>query len=346
MNGFPKPFLMMIEPKLNDRDASALAQCCKAHIIICYLRAARLFQWNAKVFLGFIPPIFLYPGDQFLRMQCAKICAAAYKPFVLAEGLMYQVPQYLTFDEYRDNVFLKDVQFAPQFDHRCSFFVQAQYICLRRVEAKCFMAARLNKKSLYFDLKPLCFMLSFHENALLCVEALKSCTRFDDDVSIIVDLFKKNNKYIDQKKFIEEAVNFCLRDRMQVFYFFEHKTVGSLLCSLKCDNFSEWFYRLLRERKTPDAVIRLQHDANLSDSLCFPYVRSHVYSFLYASPEHSNIDFFSDASDEKEIRNLLSWRVTFQFTTERLNQWMNYFLSSIGNDHEKLKRLEKFLYSR
>lgn len=75
--GFPVPFLVMLEPYLGDRDLSSLARCCPRHMVLCYMRAERVFRWGKKQSLFADQHDFFFPLDQFLQMQLAKLFVAS-----------------------------------------------------------------------------------------------------------------------------------------------------------------------------------------------------------------------------------------------------------------------------
>lgn len=334
MSGFPQPFLVGIEPYLNDDDASSLAQCCKSHMLICYMRALRLFRWNQNVFCMDLYSIFLFPANPLMRMQCAKICIANYRPDqpVAEYPYLTNVVQSLTFDSYMSNVCFKD---SSEILSKNAFRLPQKYnqvygICKKSMAAKCAMAARMNRNDLYFKLRSRSMADS------LLFEALPACTSVDCDVKIILHEITRDDRF-------EQCFNYFLDNWNYTFNFFEHPLVGPAMSSMEDADVGKWFYILLCSRKNLNDAQELQLNLKLSDDRVLKLISDLSYSFIsnnYRNMEElvkEQDEIFECATDELEILNLLLFTPTKHVATGRTILWMIHFKHK--NNLQKISKL-------
>ena len=356
MSGFPQPFLVGIEPYLNDDDASSLAQCCKSHMLICYMRASRLFRWNEKAFVFdcYYSNIFLYPATQFMRMQCAKICLVNYRPDVAEEEeksplVSLQVVMSLTFDAYMKTVCLKDAsELLSVNPHRLpNKYSEVYDICRYQSEAKCSMAARLRRIDLYLVLRS---RVLLKERSFL-LDALAGCTFSDCNfIDIVLNELKLSTS--DMRDYCFDYFGDHWQD--DEFNFFEHPILGYVITQMYDVDVGKWFYILLCSRKNVKAAQDLQKNLLLSDREVLEKITNLSYSFI--SDDYETVteyvkgqgEFFEHYQDEQEVLNLAVFEPTRDATGKRLVQWIPYFKQQGKLDKlavvSKLARKCRFLY--
>lgn len=377
MDGFDIPTLVRMEPYLTDEDISVLARCCRRHMILCYLRAVRLFEWGKKVCCLRFETRFLYPTDQFLQLQCAKMMVFSRsepdmtpstvlenKPqpnnvdeFMSAFSVL--IPMTMSFDTYMRSVCFVDGKEIANNAKRRSMDIKsyrellAYHICVGDDLAKCSFASQTNKFALYNRLRS-----SLSRGVHFLFEALSSCTSQHSDVRIFINeidiVIKSENENIFD----------CLcthRETTRVgnFRFYEHPIVARHIYGFigVGDEFggmgeiSRWFYELLDE---PDGIWRCERlriqigfterqVVNCFESLEFCFISEEI-----DFEDHDAIDKLiregNISLEPEEIKRLLSYNVTRHAAKAKLRGYIAYLLQK-GN-MELFNELKKLLVTK
>lgn len=264
MKGFPPTVLQVMETYLSDSDLSSLARCCKGHMVLCYLRAKRYFKWGEEVSYFHFDHL-VYPSDQFLQMQLAKMSNTG--DLSLGKNVFYiTVPYNLSFAQYMERICFTDSSLLR------SDSKHGSEILWKSADAKCSFAVQTNNVSLYNRWKSndICFLML----------ALTTCRTPYHDITILRNELKCHREHA--KDILVSATE--VWSDYEDFYFYEHALVCTTLLELGLYDeslVSNWFSALILLENGPSRCENLRRNLRQKKNSVLQMFYEKPESFIY-----------------------------------------------------------------
>lgn len=351
---FPNNLLVMIEEYLNDSDLSSLARCSRMHMILCYQRAKRILGWNTRVYI-FSLCHFVFPPDQFLQMQLAKmiifspsepeigtvinaaedIVNAVRNTFV--ESFTRKVSMPFTHDMYMScicfvdsNIILESITGTGRKLHTVRELLAID-ICCKNGYSKCSYAVQVGNYDIYIKYAPT-------RRSLLDL-SIQSCTSPNYDARIIIAEIETRSDDEDKEKFYAAMLPVVqsISDD-EHFYFFEHPLLCEYMALRDLTGVYNWFNDVIR---APNGAVRcekLMHMMKVSSLDILLKFEEEEYSFItecFTESTSFEKHHIMNGICEKEIKALISFSVTRKSALKRVKKYLKMFEKLQNNSYSE-----------